>query len=233
MAKKHMEIPSEKEWKFKRNRNGDEHVGNCADGYFNPKGLVPNRLEIHHILCVHACSDATFPASITDDEKTFIYVCLAISEWNINGKENNIGLPKKWAYVMDGKNTTGWDGLPCHQVDHDIYLRNVASYVRTEIWDKVKKAKKAEDCEELTGENIAQHFIDGSDTWKKRLTKRGKKYGGTKACLDYCLDGKQGPMADSNWYVPFSMAVPDESDARPRAKLKKLERIGFLIMAII
>ena len=97
----------------------------------------------------------------------------------------------------------------------------------------MKKAKKAEACEELTGENIAQYFVDGSETWKEYLTDRGNEYGGTKACLDYCLEGKKGVMDDSNWYIPFSMAVPDESVARPRAKLKKLERLGFLIMAII
>jgi len=110
-----------KEWLFKRNRNGDEHVKNCSDGYCAPKGR--NMLEIHHILCVHACSDDTFPEDITDDEKKFIYACLAISDRNINSGDNNIGLPKKWAYVLDGKSLTGWDGLPCHQVDHDIYLQ--------------------------------------------------------------------------------------------------------------
>jgi len=105
--------------------------------------------------------------------------------------------------------------------------------VRDKIWNPVKKAKKAEACKELKGENIASKFVKGSSTWKAYLKERGVLYGGTKACLDYAINGTKGLMDDSNWYIPFSMAVPDEGLARPRAKPKKLVRLGLLIQAVV
>jgi hypothetical protein len=228
MTKKHMEDP--KDWKFKRNRNGDEHINNCSDGYCSPKGDEPRSLEIHHILCVHACSDATFPERITDDEVKLIYACLAITDWNINASDNNIGLPTKWAYVRY-PNGNGWDGLPCHQVDHDLYLKDVQTYVRDEIWKEIRKNKKKKACEEFTGQNIAEYFNTGSDEWKTFLKARGNLYGGTKACLEYCTSGEPRPgINDDNWHIPFSMA-PNEAEARKRAKPpsgKVLERLGLL-----
>ena len=229
--KQHMEDPTE--WKFKRMRKGNEHIDNCTDGYCKASGFKINVLEVHHALCVHACSDSTFPTTITSDEKKFIYACFAISKWDINASGNVIGLPKKWAYVLDSNGSTGWDGYPCHQVDHDLYLKAVEVYVTDKIWKKVKKAKKKEDCEKLTGDNISSKFVQGSKDWKAFLKTRGQKYGGTKACLRYCLEGMPDAILDKNWHIPFSMA-PD-GKARHRAKPRPhrvLKRLGLLIQAI-
>jgi hypothetical protein len=223
----HMEDP--KEWKFKRNRNGDEHSDNCTDGYIQPKGRDPNVLEIHHLLCVHACSDETFPADMTEDDRTFIYACFAITEWNINGADNNIGLPRKWAFVKDPGNTTGWDKLPCHQVDHDRYLKAVNKWIQDNIWKKCKSAKKKEKCELLKGKALATMFNQGSDDWKTFLKDRGQEYEGTRRCLEYCLKGESNPVLEANWYVPFSMAPKGlvRKREKPPAK-RKLKRTGLL-----
>ena len=222
----HME--TSEELKFKRGRNGDEHIKNCADGYY--KSDIPSSFEIHHALCVHACSDSTFPTGITDDEVKFIYACFAISVWNINGPDNNIGLPKKWAYVLDPDDRSGWDGYPCHQVDHDLYLKAVEEYVTNNVWKKVKKAKKKENCKKLTGANIASKFNTGSKHWKAFLKARGK---GTKACLDYCLKGKSDPVLERTWHIPFSMAPDGEVRKRVKPRPNRiLKRLGLLIQAI-
>ncbi|WP_437963987.1 hypothetical protein WMF04_30210 [Sorangium sp. So ce260] len=224
MSNAHMEEASG--WKFKRNRDGDKHEKNCSDGYYRTltirdsteKARGERRVaEIHHVLCVHACSDATFPSSITHEEIDFIHSSLAITDWDINGSDNNIGLPKKWAYVLDTGNTTQWDGLPCHQVDHDIYLDKVEQWITENVWNKIKANKKQKKCENMTAESVKKMFDFGSSRWKALLKARGAKHGGTKACLDYCLAGKSDPAMESVWYIPFSMAFP-ESDARPRVK---------------
>jgi hypothetical protein len=234
-AKKHMEIP-EGEWDFLRQRNGDTHITACKKGYIAPRGETPRWLEIHHILCVHACSDKTFPLQSSDDQKKFIRSCLAITTWDINAEPNVIGLPTKWAYVKDlalpGK-PAAWDGLPCHQVDHDLYLKSVNVFVTDKIWKKIRKAEKGKECEELTPENIAKKFETGSDVWRSFLEARGKYYGGTKACIDYCLRGTPDPLGvinDNNWHIPFSMA-PNKAEVRKRIKPESkgtLEREALL-----
>jgi hypothetical protein len=231
MAKKKLHVKPIEEWKFKRNRNGDEHARNCADGYFLLKGQIPNVLEIHHVLCVHACSDNTFK-EFTKDEKDFIHVCLGNTDWNINAAGNNIGLPRKWAYVQDPANLTGWGKLPCHQVDHNRYLATVNSWMTENVWRKMTSAEEAKKCEYLEGKNVAKLFDAGSDRWKKFLKARGKQKGGAKNCLDYCMSGRKDD-ADLNesWNVPFSME-PNEDAIPKRAKPggSKLHRTGLLNM---
>ncbi len=216
MAKKHLEVP-EGEWKFKRQRDGDTHIKACTSGY--PKaamGNEPRWLEVHHILCVKACSDSTFPDDATPADITFIRSCLAISDWDINAEPNTIGLPTKQAYVSDF--TVAWNLVPCHQVDHDLYLKEVEVFVKDKIWKSLKKAQDEKACEELTPENIAGKFTAGSRLWKVLLIVRGKLQGGTKACLDYCASGQPNPIInDQNWYVPFSMAM-NKGTIRPRVK---------------
>ena len=218
MAKKHLEVP-ENEWKFKRQRDGDKHITACASGY--PKaamGKTPRWLEVHHILCVHACSDATFPGAATPDDVKFFKSCMAITPWDINAEPNTIGLPTKQAYVSDV--SAAWNLLPCHQVDHDLYLTKVEEYVENKIWKSMMKTEEQKACEEVTPENIEAKFIQGSKVWKAFLTIRGKLYGGAKACLEYCASGQPNPIInDQNWHVPFSMS-PDPTAIRSRVKPK-------------
>ena len=226
MAEEKTHTLTSKNLLFKRNRNGSEHADNCTDGYIQPKGKSPSWLQIHHALCVHACSNVTFPQSITEAQRTFIEACFEMTEWNINGPDNNIGLPCKWPYVEDPDNGTGWDKYPCHQVDHDLYLTAVETYVTEKIWLELLNAQEEKKCEEIKGENIAHYFNTGSSTWKDMLKTRGQSYGGTKGCLDYCVKGTAAPLElvgnEEKWYVPFSMA-PSEDEARERVKPPKLE----------
>ncbi|WP_437292913.1 hypothetical protein [Sorangium sp. So ce426] len=224
MSNRHMEEANG--WKFKRHRDGDKHEKNCSDGYYRTltirDGTEKTRgerrvTEIHHVLCVHACSDETFPPTFTQERIGFIHKLLAITDWDINGSGNNIGLPKKWAYVLDPGNTTQWGGLPCHQVDHDIYLDALELWMAENVWDKIEENKQQKKCEKMAPESVKELFECGSIEWKKFLKKRGTDHGGTKACLDYCLTGSNDPAKESVWHIPFSMACP-ESDVRRRVK---------------
>jgi len=207
-----------------RQRDGNTHITACNTGY--PKaalGHSPRWMEVHHLLCVHSCSDSTFPPNA---DTAFIKNCLAITEWCINdhtypvgaGESNVIGLPTKQAYVSDL--TGAWDMLPCHQVDHDLYLKDVEKYVTDKIWGSLLQAKEEEACEQLTPENIKKKFTTGCKIWRAFLVARGKYFGGTKACLDYCLKGGPHPIInDQNWHIPFSMA-PNKTSIRQRVKPK-------------
>lgn len=233
MTKKKLHVKRLSEWKFKRERNGDEHAQKCTNGYIEPKRQTHNMLEIHHVLCVHACSDAGL-LNLTKDEQDFIHVCLGNTDWNINSDRNNIGLPRKWAYVTDPENLTGWGKLPCHQVDHHRYLDVVASWMISNVWNKMRSAEEAKKCEYLEGKNVAKLFDKGSDHWKKFLKNRGKAKGGTKVCLDYCMSDKTDDAdLNENWHIPFSMS-PYESAISKRMKPKpqngKLSRSGLLSM---
>lgn len=215
------------DWLFKRARNGDEHIRNCSDGYSTASSAKENKIEIHHCLCVHACSDETFPDDLTEEQIDFIHASLAQTEWNINSGDNNIGLPRKWAYINDPDNDTAWDGYPCHQVDHDLYLENVEEYVTDKIWNSLLNSKKGKKCEKIDGKTVAGKFNAGSTKYKSFLTARGV---GTKKSLDYCQSGKVKEPMESSWHIPFSMAVP-VGDVRPRAKPPAnttWKRAGFL-----
>lgn len=227
------------DWLFKRQRNGMEHRDNCTEG-FRKLAIA----EIHHILCVHACSDANMPADAVD----YIHKCMAMTTWNINSGANNIGLPKKWAYVnavdqaatiadrtkgLAGKAALDatfaaddWDGLPCHQVDHAAYLTAVEDWVLKNIWNKLQKEQKAKNCKTVNGRNIATMFDNGITEYKGFLKSRGQKYGGTRHCLAYSVkdDGAHLPLVTSQgkwscgkktWYIPFSME-PVEKNVRER-----------------
>ncbi|AKT40382.1 hypothetical protein [Chondromyces crocatus] len=250
--KKHMPPPDELNWKFKRHRKGDTHIENCSDGYkptdrgserFKSGGKQRFICEVHHILCVHACSDATLPRGITEEERKFIRNTLAITDWDINAGHNNIGLPRKWAYVLDGDETkransgglSDWNGLPCHQVDHDIYLTKVKEWVTVNIWNKIRANKSAENCENMDPESVQNMFKKGSDRWRALLKKRGSAFGGTRSSLAYCASSQSDPIKEATWHIPFSMAIP-ESSIRKRQKpygtgenkATKLERAGLL-----
>lgn len=218
--KKHV-VPSEDKWKFNRRRNGDKHARNCTDGYIRPKN--EGVLNIHHVLCICVCHDTAMPESFTKDDKDFVKLCLANTDWDINNGGNNIGLPKKWAYIKypNDSGDCKWGKLPCHQVDHDLYITEVIGWMEKNVWNKMKNASKKKKCEYLEGKKVDQLFNDGSKEWKAFLNKRGKKFGGTKASLDYCLHGtKNEKLNEKNWRVPFSMS-PAEIPKRVKPKLRK------------
>jgi hypothetical protein len=219
---KHLVVP-EGQWKFKRQRKDRTHIEACNSGYDKAAmGHVPRWLEVHHLLCVHACSDKT----MGDLDKTYIKACLAITDWCINDhtyevpkpESNLIGLPTKQAYVEDP--TAYWNLLPCHQVDHDIYLDDVNTYVTEQIWKTLEQAQDEKACEELEAKNIKALFTTGCKKWRAHLVERGSVPFGTKASLDYCFEPEPHPIInDQNWHIPFSMAE-SKTDIRQRVKPK-------------
>lgn len=223
--KKHV-VPREDKWKFNRRRKGDDHAKNCNDGYMLPKNKETR--NVHHVLCVCVCQDKAMPEGFTQDDKSFVKCCLANTEWDINGGGNNIGLPKKWAYIRypEDDGADKWGNLPCHQVDHNIYITEVISWMERYVWNKMKNASKEKKCEYLEGKKVAKLFDAGSKKWKGFLKERGEKYGGTKKSLDYCLHGERNNMLnDNNWHVPFSMCpTPSEIPKRKKPKLRKNEK---------
>jgi hypothetical protein len=211
------------EWDdFIRNRHGDTHITACKSGY-RKEGYC----QIHHLLCVHACSDA----GIADGKATHVHEFLARSTWDINDEHNTIGLPSKRAYIErpkqsvlgEAKAPEGWDQLPCHMVDHNpIHTTEVCNWVQTNIWSKLESAKANSKCEETSPEGIQDLFKKGSDHFRKELTKRGKREDGTKAVIDSCFES-------DNWYHPFSMASSPKPRQRP-SPTKKLSLDGFLAL---
>jgi len=231
------------EWDFKRART-KKHIEQCNTGYY--KSTAHDVIEIHHLLCVHACSDKTLPEDLTEAQQTFITACMAATKWDIDEKENTIGLPLKWAYIRDrpSKGRPGWDNLPCHQVDHDNYLTSVMNYVTNQIWKDLLKGKELEKCKKMKGENLAAKLTAGSNRWRTHLEDRGSgsESGGvsTYDVIEYFENfktkadkygpaTKPDPNMEANWYIPFSMAEPGDIRARaPLPRSKAIARSGLL-----
>jgi hypothetical protein len=93
---------------FIQNGRNGTHLRNPSNGY-----KMPGLSEVHHILCHSCVQDAAIFVKGTD--KPYILKCLAITKWDVNNSQNLIGLPKKWAYVLDYAGHAAWDKLPCHQ----------------------------------------------------------------------------------------------------------------------
>lgn len=219
----------EGDWKIKRNRNGQEHAKKCKKG--KKSYTVEGYCQIHHLLCVHACSNVNMPA----DKEEYIRACLAVTDWNINESHNTIGLPTKNAYT-ERTTDTGWDGLPCHQCDHRKYLKAIEVWVTDNIWNKLEAAKKKKACDKVKGKSVANLFKKGSKEWRSFLTKRGEGGDsdghGTKACLDYSLSKSEDARMNDIWYIPFSMA-PVVADIHPRRRLKKIPKSAANLLTII
>jgi hypothetical protein len=199
---------SSKKSLIKRSRNGREHIVNCDKGYFKASHEFT---EIHHMVCVSSMSDATIRKLVADSGKMeFIRECLKLTDWNINAEPNTVGLPKKPAFVK--RNSSDWNGWPCHQVDHNpLYTKAVSSRLNKQVWQEVLKNRtKCKDCKKECNINASsvQTQLEGeSDFWHDFLDTRGEEEGGTAFCW------KHRKSIPDVWYIPFSM---DPSDAPPK-----------------
>lgn len=206
MAKKKKHKPDPEHWKFKRGRTQKGHIDNCSSGYTQTS---KNRFrQVHHIVPVSSCSDATISKYVTAAKLKLLHNCMAETDWKIDGTDNVISLPLKPVY-LDKRAPVGWDKLPCHQVEHNpAYTDAVSDYLKDNVWNKVQKQAKS--CE-LDPEDLQKKMEDASDHWRDFLTNRGKEHGGTKKCWD-----KQMSLPDT-WYIPFSM---NPGTPTPRAPVK-------------
>lgn len=200
------------DWDIKRNRDEDKHIDACVSpkgkGYVckDLTGATKNLSDysnIHHIVCISCMADGTIDGYVTDSAKRlFIEKCLKITDWNINARDNVVGLPKKLAYVE--KPPEDWDGWACHQVDHDRYLERVSDFLNRTIWTKLQA--KAEACK-TDGKLIADQLNKSSTHWLAELSGRC-----TALAWKYRFflpDRSPNEL----WFWPFSMY---KDDARPR-----------------
>jgi hypothetical protein len=178
---------------IKRNRNGREHINNCATGYCTTHQYC----QIHHIVCVSSMADGTIAKYVkSKDKRKVIRECLKLTDWNINAGHNVIGLPLKRAYVYKLA-PSDWGGLPCHQVEHNpAYTEGVSDRLHEEIWQPI--AENAEDCE-FEASSLVSQLKDESKHWRSFLVRRGKSKGGTGVCW------KNRKKLRAVWYIPFSM----------------------------
>ena len=224
---------------FRRQRDGNKHIDNCKSGY-----MVVGLREVHHLLCVHACSDPSAAAppgvkteeTVNAEELAYIHQCLQGTTWDINAEHNVIGLPKKKAYsdhkegagaeiVAAGKKPelTSWNKLPCHMVDHNPYhTTEVCLWTRANIWIPLKRAKAERDCKAVEPAGVLAMFRTGSEHFRRELNVRGQRKGGAAAMI-------AAEFADKEWFHPFSMAetpnprlVPKSGGATLHELLKKI-----------
>ena len=191
MAKKHKK--ESKRSLIKRNRNGREHIENCSTGYCTTHQYC----QIHHIVCISSMADGTIMDKLkSKDKMKIVRECLKLTKWNINDGHNCIGLPLKRAYVHKLA-PPNWNGLPCHQVEHNpAYTDGVSNHLYEEVWDPL--TDNAEECE-FEATSLLSQLKDESKYWRSFLKRRGKVKGGTKVCWE--RRQKLQPV----WYIPFSM----------------------------
>lgn len=184
----------------KRNRAGRKHIDQCSSGYL-PASMA--HMQVHHILPVSCLSDAWIAEGVKDNERVdMVKSCLKMTEWDINDGNNTVALPLKPAYE-DPLAPTGWDGWPCHQVDHDRYTAEVDEYLVGNVWEPI--CEEAEECN-VAGQSIRGQLVASSNTWRQKLQQRGARPGGAHSGTAQCWDARENPGMEDIWYLPFSMS---------------------------
>ena len=180
---------------IKRTRNGNVHITNCSSG-FRP-GLK-FMWQSHHIVPVSAVADDHIKSNDVDN-LNFIINCLCITPWDVNGKDNVIGLDTKWPYKLHPVNRHLPDNLPSHLIDHDLYTQEYYEYMEAAVWDQLKDRRQVH---KLPHKSILNELNDASDYFRGELTARGARNGGTRVCWS----NRFLPGMENFWYHPFSMA---------------------------
>lgn len=190
-----------------------EHISKCNKGF----GYVTNRwcAQIHHILPVSSLQRGHL--NVPPNDIDFIDNCIKITDWNINEHYNTIGLPLKNAfYKLDenkyftlptAKDTwtvfDNWDGLPCHQVDHDLYTKDTYKKLKMLVWDKLKN--ESEDCK-IDLVDAQTHFTNAAKFYHNILKNRGSGSNVGTPGTRQCWTNRLKKEYEDRWYKPFSMA---------------------------
>jgi hypothetical protein len=192
------------------NKQGGKHITLCKAkerGYYQPSKTFT---QIHHIICLTCMTNARISKSVKDKGKMeFIRECLKLTDWNINdagdhnGESNVVGLPLKRAFVT--KPSADWDGWPCHQVEHNVYIKEVSVQLNKQVWTRVLRSrKKCTECSTecfINAKSIKTELSNQSQSLYEFLDDRGKDKGGTAVCWRDRQTAKK-----KIWYFPFSMA---------------------------
>lgn len=195
MAKKKHK-PDPPGWKIKRKRDGDTHIQACSSGYYK---TTKKFKQVHHIVPISSMADGTIKQYVKDNEAfKFIRNCLKETPWDINAAPNCIGLPLKPVYG-DKRAPSGWDKLPCHQVDHNpYYTEEVSDDLNTQVWEP--SIEVGEECD-FKAKSLLSQLKKRSTAWRRKLKSRGSREKGTK----YCWNNRM--KIPTKWYKPFSMAA--------------------------
>jgi hypothetical protein len=178
------------------------------------KGCTTGRnKQIHHIL---PCTTLNLrKADITEARKDYAQRCLNTTKWDINASDNLIGLPLKPRYKKsNGKNPVN---LPCHDVDHGPYIDQCRQYLKTNIWNKLNKKKKAH---KLDVKTILSELKTATTFHEGKLRAIGILNGGTMISWQKRLE----PGWLNKWYKPFSM-VTNSTPRRPPGNTDKLSNL--------
>jgi hypothetical protein len=194
---------SSKKSKITRIRKGMVHKTNCDEGYYKASKAYT---QIHHMVCISSMTNATIADKVKDKGKSeFIQECLKLTDWDINAKPNVVGLPLKRAFVAPAA-PPGWDGWPCHQVEHPSYTNKVSSNLNTNVWQIVLKLRqKCQNCGtecNINAKTVETELGDESDFWMDFLKDRGTGADSGQKGTAHCWTNRKSNI---NWYIPFSM----------------------------
>jgi|SRR5688572_20646188 len=207
------------DWKIKRYRDGS-HIANCQKGY----APGPPFTNTHHILPIGSLADGTIAALLKNNQPhiDFITKCLKKTKWDINGAGNLVRLPMKHVWRNEDPafpTPGGWDGWPCHQVDHyPKYNSEVDTTLKKNVWDM--SIENAKNCN-FRSKSLAAALKESAKLTLSELKTLGARNGGTK----YCWDNIDAPAnqwkpgtTPANWYYPFSMAQSPNTRSPPSKK---------------
>jgi hypothetical protein len=198
----HFVKPKERKSTLVRKGNYQKTCKDAGNGW---NSETTRRSEVHHILCEHSLARWKDQFKGDTAKTTYIDNCLWITDWDINKKDNLIGLPRNRQFreVYGNLSESAWQpvNLPSHQVDHntaDGYTTEVGKWLKAQIWDKLEEAKGDHKAD---AETIKKQLEDGSSHFLDLLRKRGAREGGTK--MGWKLRFDKG--YEKKWYQPFSM----------------------------
>jgi hypothetical protein len=177
--------------------------------------------QVHHLLCVaevngYHGSDKERPHAKEED----IDAAYKPTEWCISHTSNLIRLPHKKFYrvvFLEKKTAAPAQAplLPCHDVDHVPYLKEVTTEIEKRIWNQVGEVQKDGKCFNET--HALTQFKSLSDVFRKRLEDRAQRGDKVPGVLAKMEKGKS--YSDRNlgkfWWLPFSMAVDEKAQANP------------------
>lgn len=199
--------PEERLSVLQRDRNYRDATGS---------GFTSGLWEAHHILCNHAVEGRD--TSVAADPQ-YVEDCLWITDWNLNDAHNMIGLPKNRQYRASlGKVP---QNLPSHQVDHntsDGYTNECKRYLEANVWTSLDNNRTDH---EMNAESLQSQLRAGSDHFRRVLTRRGERNGGTQDCWEHRFPHAPSTASAAErasyqqkkkWYAPFSMG------AKPRKR---------------
>ncbi len=158
--------------------------------------------QAHHILCNHGIAARKH---LDDAERVrFLEACLKAGDWDLNNKDNLIGLPTNKQFRRIGFNSDKLDKLCSHQVDHNTkkgYTKEVVDWLKEEVWDTLEIKKNEHGFEP---KDIKDQLEDCTADFTQKLKDRGEREGGTKECWGKRFKGSSD--FKKKWYHPFSMA---------------------------